>query len=148
MNLLVNIDVDDLDRAMLFYASAFDLKIGRRFGTGCIEMLGGSVAIYLLVKDAGSRASIRLDQVRDYRRHWTPVHLDIVVDDVEADVRRACNAGAVLESPVQSNAWGKLAPMADPFGNGFCLIQFLGKGYDEIASAPMPIPETIDDPRS
>jgi hypothetical protein len=24
--------------------------------------------------------------------------------------------------------------MADPFGNGFCLIEFLGRGYDEIAS--------------
>jgi hypothetical protein len=23
--------------------------------------------------------------------------------------------------------------MADPFGHGFCLIQFLGRGYDEIA---------------
>jgi hypothetical protein len=26
-----------------------------------------------------------------------------------------------------------LALMADPFGNGFCLVQFLGRGYDEIA---------------
>ena len=23
--------------------------------------------------------------------------------------------------------------MADPFGHGFCFIQFLGRGYDEIA---------------
>jgi len=23
--------------------------------------------------------------------------------------------------------------LADPFGNGFCLIQFTGRGYDEIA---------------
>jgi hypothetical protein len=29
--------------------------------------------------------------------------------------------------------WGKLALMADPFGHGFCFVQFVGRGYDEIA---------------
>jgi hypothetical protein len=29
--------------------------------------------------------------------------------------------------------WGRLALMADPFGHGFCFVQFLGAGYDEIA---------------
>jgi hypothetical protein len=24
--------------------------------------------------------------------------------------------------------------MADPFGHGFCLIEFRGRGYDEIAA--------------
>ena len=32
--------------------------------------------------------------------------------------------------------WGKLALMADPFGHGFCLVQFLNRGYDEIATTP------------
>jgi hypothetical protein len=48
-------------------------------------------------------------------------------------VKRAEAAGAVLESPVKSANWGKLALMADPFGHGFCLIEFVGRGYDEIA---------------
>jgi len=26
-----------------------------------------------------------------------------------------------------------IALMADPFGHGFCLIEFRGRGYDEIA---------------
>jgi len=26
---------------------------------------------------------------------------------------------------------------ADPFGHGFCLIQFLNRGYDEIADRPV-----------
>jgi len=26
-----------------------------------------------------------------------------------------------------------LALMADPFGHGFCLLQFVGQGYDELA---------------
>ena len=40
------------------------------------------------------------------------------------------------ERPVKVAAWGKLALFADPFGHGFCLIEFLGRGYDEIADAP------------
>ena len=30
--ILINIDVDDLDRAVAFYASLLQLKVGRRFG--------------------------------------------------------------------------------------------------------------------
>jgi hypothetical protein len=48
-------------------------------------------------------------------------------------VKRAVGAGAKLERPVRSQAWGDIALLADPFGNGFCLIQFRGRGYDEIA---------------
>jgi predicted enzyme related to lactoylglutathione lyase len=136
MDLLVNIDVSDLDPAVQFYTSAFDLKVSRRFGADGVELSGGSAPIYLLVKAAGSAASPRTDQVRDYRRHWTPVHLDVVVQDVESAVQRALDAGAILEKPIRSSSWGKLALMADPFGNGFCLVQFVGKGYDEIATPP------------
>ena len=31
-----------------------------------------------------------------------------------------------------THPYGKLALMADPFGNGFCLLEFTGRGYDEI----------------
>ena len=59
-----------------------------------------------------------------------------MVQDVQKAVQRALDAGAILEKPVRSSSWGKLALMADPFGNGFCLVQFVGKGYDEIATPP------------
>jgi predicted enzyme related to lactoylglutathione lyase len=64
------------------------------------------------------------------------VHLDIVVSDIDQAVARAVSAGATLEQAVRSSSWGKLALLADPFGHGFCLVQFVGKGYDEIASPP------------
>src|SRR6266481_6316747 len=69
-------------------------------------------------------------QRRSYERHWTPVHLDFVVDEIEPAVQRAMSAGARLEQPVSTYKWGKLALMADPFGHGFCFVQFLGRGYD------------------
>jgi predicted enzyme related to lactoylglutathione lyase len=56
------------------------------------------------------------------------------VDDVDAAVGRAVAAGATLEQAARSANWGRIALLADPFGNGFCLLQFLGRGYDEIAT--------------
>ena len=132
MKLLVNIDVDDLDKATRFYCNALDLHVGRRFD-GSIELLGASAPIYLLENAAGTAVSARSDERRHYARHWTPVHLDFVVEDLPQSVARAHAAGATIERDIQAHAWGRIALLADPFGNGFCLIQFTGRGYDEIA---------------
>jgi predicted enzyme related to lactoylglutathione lyase len=134
MDFLVNIDVDDLDAATRFYRDAFGLRIGRRFGAAGVELLGGPVPIYLLAKAAGTRAATTTAQERTYARHWTPVHLDFVVADIDAAVTKAVTAGAVLEKPMATQAWGKLALLADPFGHGFCFVQFIGHGYDAIAN--------------
>lgn len=132
MNFLVNLDVDDLGRAIHFYSSAFGLTPGRRFGAAGVEMLGSSAPIYLLVTAPGTLASDTSAQRRSYERHWTPVHLDFVVDDIESAVQKAISAGARLEKPVATHPWGRLALMADPFGHGFCFVQFLGRGYDTL----------------
>jgi predicted enzyme related to lactoylglutathione lyase len=132
VNLLVNLDVDDLDKAVRFYTSVFGLTAGRRLGAAGLEMLGCSSPIYLLERSATAPAETT-SLARTYQRHWTPVHLDFVVDEIETAVERALLAGAVLEKPIQVFGWGKLALMADPFGHGFCFVQFVGCGYDEIA---------------
>lgn len=136
LQLLVNIDVDDLKKATEFYCKALGLTVGRRFGPDAIELLGASSPLYLLVKANGTAASSTSRHLRSYARHWTPVHLDFVVPEIEAAVDRARNAGARLEGQVRSNNWGKIAMLADPFGHGLCLIEFVGRGYDEIATAP------------
>jgi predicted enzyme related to lactoylglutathione lyase len=133
MNFLVNLDVDDLENGIRFYSAAFGLRVGRRFGSFGVEMLGSSAPIYLLAKDHGSPAAETTTQRRTYERHWTPVHLDFVVEDIDLAVDKSVAAGARLEKPTTMHKWGKLALMADPFGHGFCFVQFLGQGYDEIA---------------
>jgi predicted enzyme related to lactoylglutathione lyase len=133
VQLLANIDVDDLDKAVTFYSGALGLKKGRRLGPDVVEMLGGSSPIYLLRKAGGTSASVATARKRDYRRHWTPVHLDFVVEDARSAAQRAVSAGATPEGEVQTFAWGHIARLADPFGHGFCLIEFRGRGYDEIA---------------
>jgi predicted enzyme related to lactoylglutathione lyase len=133
MDLLINLDVDDLARAVDFYGKVFGLRVGRRFGDFGVEMLGASAPIYLLVKAPGTQASPATQQRRSYERHWMPMHLDFVVDDIDAAVATALAAGATQEEQTATQRWGRLAPMADPFGHGFCFVQFLGRGYDEIA---------------
>ncbi len=131
MNLLVNIDVDDLQKATRFYCDGLGLAVGRRFD-GWIELVGAAAPIYLLPKAQGTPVSPLAQQKRDYRRHWTPVHLDFVVHDIRSAVKRALTAGATLEEDVKAHAYGQLAMLADPWGNGFCLLEFAGRGYDEI----------------
>lgn len=132
MNLLINIDVPDLSTASGFYTSAFDLKPARRLGESVLELLGAEVQIYLLQKEAGSNAAT--GRSREYVRHWTPVHCDVVVDDLDASLARALAAGARQEGAIREDAWGRIVQLTDPFGHGWCLLQFLGRGYDEIAT--------------
>jgi predicted enzyme related to lactoylglutathione lyase len=105
--------------------------VTRHLGPEAAELGGLPVRIYLLQKPGGSIGAAR--DPRRYDRHWTPVHIDVVVDDIEAALARAVAAGAHAETDIRVNPWGKIAILSDPFGHGFCLIEFLGRGYDEIA---------------
>ena len=91
MTLLLNIDVPDVEAGVRFYTAAFDLKVGRRFGTDFVELLGWPAPVYLLTKAAGTVGAG--GDLRRYGRHWTPVHPDIVVDDVDAAVDAGCRRG-------------------------------------------------------
>ena len=132
MDLLVNIDVPELEKAIGFYTRALGLTVGRRFGEDGAELLGASSRIYLLAKPAGTVPAPGA-RPRNYARHWTPVHLDFVVPDVDAAVERAVEAGAKVDEPATDRVWGRIAILADPFGHGFCVLQFSQAGYDAIA---------------
>ncbi|MFE3971557.1 VOC family protein, partial [Stenotrophomonas sp. YIM B13575] len=108
MSFIVNLDVPDVAAAEAFYTEAFSLRAGRRLGPGAVELLGGPTPLYLLQNDAGSAATEDGD-VRDYERHWTPLHLDWVVDDIEAAVVRVVAAGATLAQSVRERRWGRIA---------------------------------------
>jgi predicted enzyme related to lactoylglutathione lyase len=135
MQLLVNIDVDDLQTAIRFYTQAFELRVGRRLGADIVELLGASAPIYLLAKPSGSKPYPGAGTARSYERHWTPLHLDIAVDDLDAALARAVSVGAKPESAIETHVWGRIAFLSDPFGHGFCLLQFSGRGYDALVTA-------------
>jgi lactoylglutathione lyase len=133
MNLLLNIDVPDLPAAERFYTAAFGLHRGRVFGDDALELLGAQVPVYLLHKAAGSLGAGA--SPRDYMRHWSPLHGDVVVEDLDEALIRAVAAGAIQEGAVREAGWGRIVQLSDPFGHGWCLLQFVGRGYDEIATA-------------
>jgi predicted enzyme related to lactoylglutathione lyase len=128
--ILINIDVPALDEAVAFYTRAFGLTEARRFGGTVAELEGWPAPVNLLEKAAGSMGAAGTP--RDYARHWTPVHLDVVVEDLDAALARAVAAGAVVETLPATRVWGRIAMLADPFGHGFCLIEFYGRGYGEL----------------
>jgi lactoylglutathione lyase len=63
-----------------------------------------------------------------------PVHADLVVDRVDEALARALAAGARQEGDVRDADWGRIAQVADPFGHGWCLIEFSRRGYSALVA--------------
>lgn len=126
--LLLNLDVPDLQAAITFYSAALGLRLQRRLDDDVAELAGAGVVLYLLFKAPGSAAHPQGEK-RRYARHWTPLHFDLVVDDLEAACARALAAGARRESGPVHWRGSSCISLCDPFGHGFCLIAFADGGY-------------------
>ena len=92
MQLLLNIDVPELAPAERFYVDAFGLRPGRRVGGDVLELLGAEVPVYLLQKPQGSTGAGA--QPRLYERHWSPLHVDVLVADLAVAHEEVTAAGA------------------------------------------------------
>lgn len=131
MKIIVNIDVPDLEAAIRFYTAALGLTHTRTLDDDVAELSGAAATIYLLKKCGGTLAAHAPHIERDYSRHWTPVHFDLVVDDVDAAVSRAIAAGAVRETGHVDWRGSRCVSLGDPFGHGFCFIEFGKSGTYE-----------------
>lgn len=131
MRMVVNIDVPELAPAIEFYSAALGLSLRRVLDDDVAELTGASSVIYLLATAAGSAPAGSAAEVRRYARHWTPVHIDFVVDDIAASALRAVNAGATRESECVEWRGSKCITFSDPFGHGFCLIEFVEETYTD-----------------
>jgi len=131
MKVIINIDVPELAPAIEFYSAALGLTHSRSLDDDVAELSGASATLYLLRKLAGTRAVSALPVERQYERHWTPVHFDLVVPDVDAAAARAIAAGAMQETGHVDWRGSRCISFGDPFGHGFCFIQFERNGtYD------------------
>lgn len=129
MRMVVNIDVPELRSATEFYCAALGLKLNRILDDDMAELTGASAVIYLLANVAGSVPAKTVKETRRYSRHWTPVHMDFVVDDIVKAAKQAINAGAIRESECIEWRGSKCITFSDPFGHGFCLIEFAEDTY-------------------
>jgi len=117
----VSIDVSDLKKAETFYVEALGCKKVREQGPDMIVLSVENSDIYLQKKDAGTKPIKSDDVLRDYGRHWTPIHLDFLCENVDELVSKILTLGGLHEGG-ESGDWGSIAYCADPFGNGFCII--------------------------
>jgi catechol 2,3-dioxygenase-like lactoylglutathione lyase family enzyme len=139
MRVIVNIDVPELASAIDFYTAALGLTPSRILDDDVAELTGASSVIYLLRHPPASdpvgsnpviaHAVNARPLLRQYARHWTPVHMDFVVDDVVRTARRAQAAGAIQEGDCIEWRGSKCMSFSDPFGHGFCLIEFADGTY-------------------
>ena len=122
MKYSVSIDVPLIDEGLRFYRDALGLaEVGRPLPTYVVLKCGDS-HIGLFEKPAGTKPAKGSSDVRQYERHWTPVHIDFHVDDLETVLAKALNAGAKCEEKFDGGERSPIAFCCDPFGNGFCII--------------------------
>ena len=124
MKLEITIDVDDLDRAVEFYCGGLGLTLVERNPDWArVEM--NEQTFWLCAFAAGPDGAI----TRDFGRHWTPIHLDFIVDDVDKAVERALATGGCLDGEIRRNepepigCRSDVANLSDPAGNGVDLLQ-------------------------
>lgn len=122
-SLSISIDVPSLEDGLAFYRHAFGFEKKSAPVPGVAVLEAGGFEICLLEKSPGSRPAIGTRDRRRYTRHWTPVHLDIHVDDLAGTLERVIAAGAKVEQRFDNPQHGAVAFCSDPFGHGFCLIE-------------------------
>ena len=127
------IEVPDLERGIAFYCDGLGLLLKRRLAPVWVELAGANLPVFLLGNRPPTTELGGLQIQRNFARHWTPVHLDFIVPDLDAAMARLIGLGATLDRKIQQREYGRMANMADPFGNGFDLIEFSGSGYDGIS---------------
>ena len=117
----VCIDVSDLATATEFYCSGLGCTLQTERDTHNTLDADGTV-VHLALRAAGTNATPRPGTERDYGRHWTPVHLDFDVEDVDSVANEVERLGGAVEGRKRGD-WGSAAFCVDPFGNGFCLLK-------------------------
>jgi len=118
----LSIDVPDLARGLRFYGRVFSfVETARPFPSMAI-VDAGNLTVCMHEKPTGSASSSGTTDVRRYERHWTPVHMDLHVADLDAVLDAVRAEGGQVEQEYRSHGPKPVAFCSDPFGNGFCVI--------------------------
>lgn len=118
----VSIDVPDLDAGISFYGAVFGFKETARPFPAMAILDGHNVTVCMHAKPEGTKSSTGGAEMRRYARHWTPVHLDLHVKDIDPVLAAIRANGGSVENEFRTEGPRPAAFCADPFGNGFCVI--------------------------
>jgi len=119
----VSVDVPSLEDGIRFYGEAFGFERVSEPYPGVAIIRADGAQLLLLAKRAGTIPCPAPAATRHYERHWTPIHIDIHVDEFKSALARAINAGAIQEHLFEGTGRPAVAFCCDPFGHGFCLIE-------------------------
>jgi predicted enzyme related to lactoylglutathione lyase len=119
--LVVVIDCSDLDQSARFWSGV----LGYTASTGPSSPGPASAGSYRsLQPESGAGIDVLLQRVPEVKQEKNRLHLDLRTPDLEAEVSRALELGAVLltRQPVAEDGW-LWHILADPDGNEFCVLQ-------------------------
>ncbi len=118
----LSIDVPNLEHGVGFYGRVFGfIETSRPLPTMAI-LDAGNLTVCMHEKAAGTPSSPDGADVRRYERHWTSVHMDLHVADLDLVLDRVRAEGGLVEREYRTEGPKPVAFCSDPFGNGFCLI--------------------------
>jgi len=122
MKITMSVDVPSIEEGLNFFGEAFGFEEIARPHPGFAMLAAGDTKLGLLAKPAGSSPADGSSDLRTYERHWTPVHMDFRVDNFDATLERALQAGAKSEQVHRMAGYPPVAFCSDPFGHGFCIV--------------------------
>src|SRR5215471_13196157 len=103
------VEVTEAAQGIAFYCEGLGLTVKRRLSPRWIELAGANIPIFLLA-DRPTVADLGSVQVaRAFERHWTPVHLDFIVADLDRMVSRLAAMGGTLDREIKVREYGRIA---------------------------------------
>ena len=112
--------VDDVEKAVAFYTNVLDFKVLTSFPPAFADVARGNLRLLL----SGPRSSAGRpmpDGTKPGPGGWNRIHL--IVDDIEGEVARLREAGALFRNDILSGPGGKQVLLQDPSGNVVELFQ-------------------------
>jgi predicted enzyme related to lactoylglutathione lyase len=74
------------------------------------------------VDPPGGQLRVAFQQVPEPKQVKNRLHIDVEVDDLDAETARLTAAGATLGDGIETPAHGRFQVLFDPEGNEFCLV--------------------------
>jgi catechol 2,3-dioxygenase-like lactoylglutathione lyase family enzyme len=112
--------VDDVDAAIAFYCKLLGFELLTSASPAFADVKRGNLRL-LLSGPASSAGRPMPDGRQPGPGGWNRMHF--VVDDIDADVRRLRDAGAMFRNDILTGPGGKQIRLEDPSGNVVELFQ-------------------------
>jgi predicted enzyme related to lactoylglutathione lyase len=113
MQINITLDCNDLEKVARFWEGVF----------GCVKQPTVPGRYISLTPPRGNSFTLTLQRVDETKLGKNRMHLDLLVDDLDAEVVRIEVLGATRVTPLLEDYGERWFVMTDPEGNEFCLAE-------------------------